>query len=424
MATSNTTRPGKLKEWLSGEIRTKLGRGDYRPGSILQSERKLSTTFGVSRMTVRGALEILAKEGLVELHSGRGAVVTNEPAITESSGGTEAEGQPALMFVRFNAGPLISDMADGIHRYCRDAGIECLSVEAKQSHDVYAEYIRNPPGGARRILLVPVDTVECRQAIGEALDKGISILFMERSLDGTRASSVEADNFTAGYKAGRHLLDRWHVPVYCVGYAQPGPGLRQREQGWQAAMAEHGFADTADYHLEVKESESLLLSTGYQRCFDLGFEVGEGLFKTFSPSPNGWSFYCCSDLFAVGIYRAAEKLGLRIGQDVRVVGTGDYPLARRLYPALSSVDYAHEDMGYRAARLLHLEADKAESPIHQVLPVKLVERESSLGVTESGQDKTADKQMVTPIERMDMKSRKKQRTSRVAEAFANPKGGA
>ena len=65
-------KPRLLKCWLSDRLREKFRNGEYRPGSLLEAERTMSTTYGVSRCTVRAALEMLEREGLIQRQPGRG----------------------------------------------------------------------------------------------------------------------------------------------------------------------------------------------------------------------------------------------------------------------------------------------------------------------------------------------------------------
>ncbi|WP_405686404.1 GntR family transcriptional regulator [Streptomyces sp. NBC_01387] len=68
-------------EQLTGILRARLGRGDWRVNRAIPSENALANEYGLSRPTVRRALAALAEEGFVYAVSGRGTFVTDrEPA--------------------------------------------------------------------------------------------------------------------------------------------------------------------------------------------------------------------------------------------------------------------------------------------------------------------------------------------------------
>jgi len=78
----------QLKEWLRAEI----AKGAWKPGDLIPSERDLSEQFGISRMTVRQALNELREEGLLRREQGRGTYVAEpkiEQRLTRLSGFTE-----------------------------------------------------------------------------------------------------------------------------------------------------------------------------------------------------------------------------------------------------------------------------------------------------------------------------------------------
>lgn len=85
-----------------------------------------------------------------------------------------------------------------------------------------------------------------------------------------------------------------------------------------------------------------------------------------------------NDYAARSVYRAAEELKLRVGCDIMLFGFDDLPLASCLECPLSSVRQPRKEIGFEAAKLLCDEVSgKITRPVIKVLPVELVERESS-----------------------------------------------
>ena len=69
------------------ELRQRIDRGQIRPGDPFPTEMALCRDFGVSRHTVRRALESLERSGLISRHPGRGTIVTRPPLVTQPLGG-------------------------------------------------------------------------------------------------------------------------------------------------------------------------------------------------------------------------------------------------------------------------------------------------------------------------------------------------
>ena len=82
---------------------------------------------------------------------------------------------------------------------------------------------------------------------------------------------------------------------------------------------------------------------------------------------------------ARGVYYACEKFGLKIAEDVFIAGISNLPFAQRLSVPLTSVDQNLEKVGYESAKILYEKMlGILPKPIHRVLPVNLIVRESSL----------------------------------------------
>ena len=78
-------KPKKVSTQIAEQIRNSVLSGEFNPGEKLPPERELAEMFGVSRPSVREALNILASSGLVETHQGGGTVVRS---LVENSSGT------------------------------------------------------------------------------------------------------------------------------------------------------------------------------------------------------------------------------------------------------------------------------------------------------------------------------------------------
>ena len=74
----NASHPGRLTARLRDDLADRIARQELAPGAQLPTERVLSERYGVSRVTVRRALALLADDGIVQAVQGRGTFVTGE----------------------------------------------------------------------------------------------------------------------------------------------------------------------------------------------------------------------------------------------------------------------------------------------------------------------------------------------------------
>jgi DNA-binding LacI/PurR family transcriptional regulator len=188
-------------------------------------------------------------------------------------------------------------------------------------------------------------------------------------------TSINVDDRAAAAAAARHLLDLGHrrFALVTVGREedgrQPGPSdylvSRERLRGW----------------LEVLEPAGI--EPVVRRCpEDTQEAVAEAVRPLLSGPQRPTAVLCFSDALAVGVVRAIEDAGLRVPDDVSVVGFDDTPLARRVRPALTTVHQDAAEKGRIAAAELAAAVARqraGEEPVVRrfVLPTELVVRDST-----------------------------------------------
>jgi len=173
----------------------------------------------------------------------------------------------------------------------------------------------------------------------------------------------------AGRLAARHLLEKGHR---VFGFTRIGDNrfdvaLRQRHAAFEAELKKAG-------------SETTLYSTPSSADAEPHFDAIREMLRR---EPRPTAVFASVDDIACAVYRVAAELGLRIPEDLAVLGSANYPFAAMLTPALSSIDQNYEDIGRLAVDLLlrrieRSNADEAAVPASEVLVgVRLVEREST-----------------------------------------------
>jgi DNA-binding LacI/PurR family transcriptional regulator len=103
--------------------------------------------------------------------------------------------------------------------------------------------------------------------------------------------------------------------------------------------------------------------------------------KLFRERPDVTAIFAGNDALAFGVLKAARECGVRIPQDVSVVGFDNVELASIVHPALTTIHQAKYEMGEAAVSiLLRLAKGKDRNPEDRVLGVELIERDSAMKV--------------------------------------------
>jgi LacI family transcriptional regulator len=218
---------------------------------------------------------------------------------------------------------------------------------------------------SRRVdgLIVTGRRIEPRPSIGTAL--GIPVVYaMTQSLDSDEPA-ILPDDYGGGQLAARHFLAAGRRRVAHITGPERFLAARKRAGGFCEAVASAGAKFSPHDVLYGEWSERW------------GREGAHIVLRT-SPGVN--AIFCGSDQIARGVADTLRQLGHRVPDDIALIGFDNWePMALGSEPPLTSIDMCLEDVGRTAAE--HLLAAINEAPTHgaQIVPCRLVIRESTSG---------------------------------------------
>jgi DNA-binding LacI/PurR family transcriptional regulator len=205
------------------------------------------------------------------------------------------------------------------------------------------------------------------------------VLLGERIFHGP-TDHVTMANAEAGYAATRYLLEQGRRRIAVIG-AHPGERVGSaplRIAGYERALREAGVP-----------LDPALVLPGEPWHRATGAEVTERLLASGAPFD---ALFGLNDAIALGALRALSAHGVRVPQDVAVIGFDDVDDARYSTPSLTSVEPGRRDIARTAVELLveRIAEPAATRPfVEHVAPFSIVERESTLGVA-ADRDGVAD----------------------------------
>jgi len=219
------------------------------------------------------------------------------------------------------------------------------------------------------ILLTPaMDGDTDLSHIFELKRHNVSFVLLEE-IRGIQANLVDVDNVHGAKQAVLHLMELGHTHI--IHFAGPEYSLHSQERvdGVRRAYSESELAFSE--HLVVPAGDSL----------ENGYRTGLEYFSRCLSEDFPTAVTCYNDLVALGLSRALEELGLRVPEDVSVVGYDDLKLLEYLSAAsrLTSVRVPKFEVGRTAAEILHnqIQASRALPPRKVYLHAELVVRETT-----------------------------------------------
>ncbi|GLW10517.1 LacI family transcriptional regulator [Microtetraspora sp. NBRC 13810] len=260
--------------------------------------------------------------------------------------------------------PFFTDVAAGVEDVASDRGYAVLlgnssgdRLKEQRNLLVFAEQ------RVRGVLITPSDDDLAR--LDRIKERGISVVFVDHPASRPDQCSVAVNDVTGGTLAVAHLLELGAERIAYV----TGPGtIRQcadRRQGAGRALAAAGRDPGA---LQEVAMPSMTARSGQQAAEKL---LSQGRLPD--------AIFCANDLLALGVLRGLMHAGVRVPQDVALIGYDDIDFASASAVTLSSVRQPTHRLGQVATELLLDECDNPETHAHQqiMFQPELVIREST-----------------------------------------------
>jgi LacI family transcriptional regulator len=268
------------------------------------------------------------------------------------------------------ANPFFTDVARGAEAVAEASG--AMVIVCNSGEDVARERRHLDQLEEQRVLgvlITPVDNGPDSRT-ERLIDRGVPVVLVDRGSGHPNRCSVAVDDVLGGRLAGTHLLDQGHRRVAFVGGPFATGQVADRHAGLAAALDGHAA-------IEVVETANLTVAAGRQAAGELA---------TLSADRRPTAMFCANDLVALGVLQELTRRGLRVPDDVAIVGYDDIEFAAAAATPLSSVRQPREQLGRTAADLLLEElADPGHRHRHVLFQPELVVRRSS-GAPAAGPD--------------------------------------
>lgn len=262
-----------------------------------------------------------------------------------------------------NANPFFAEIAKGVEDAGFAAGytvILCNSNAMLERELAYLDVLLSKRVDG--IILFPT-TTELEQ-VHTIIKRGIPTAVFYRNPGDLDVDMFALDNLQAGYEATKHLLDLGHTQIACIKPLSLTNPSAQRIDGYKKALSEQGLS----WHESLMPQGNNQISGGEQAALSLLKSE-----QSFS------AIFACNDAMAIGAMRALRESGLRVPEDVSIIGFDDIILASYVNPPLTTIATPKQDAGRLAVeRLLERINGRYEGgPRQFLLDFKLVIRQST-----------------------------------------------
>jgi LacI family transcriptional regulator len=210
--------------------------------------------------------------------------------------------------------------------------------------------------------MIFVATGENADTFKNLLELDIPVVVMDRNFDSLDLEVVSTDNHQGGLLATNHLISLGHKRIACVsGPSKINPSSK-RLDGYIEALNNNG----------LKVDQRWIVQGDFHP--ESGYIAGRKLLSL--PEPPT-AIFACNDLMAMGVIKAATTMGLRVPEDLALVGYDDIELASFTNPPLTTIKQPKVEMGLTTLQLILDRIKEKKSAYQKIqLPVSLIVRGS------------------------------------------------
>lgn len=257
-------------------------------------------------------------------------------------------------------GPFFGAMLSAIEETLRAAGKFVLVAAGHAKEEQEAEAIKFLVSRNCDALIAHVESLPDRFLVEQ--NRKTPLVIVNRRVRGITDRCFSLNNELGGYLAAQSLLQQGHRRIAYISGPLDFVDAQQRLQGHKRALAE----------AKVAFDQRLLHEGDYHETG--GSDALEHLFSQGIPFT---AVICANDDMAAGAMAAAHDRGLRLPEQLSIVGFDDSPIARYVYPKLSTIHYPIADMGHMAARwVLRNVYEHSGIDVQQSFEPRFVQRDS------------------------------------------------
>ena len=267
------------------------------------------------------------------------------------------------MLITASTNPFYSELVRGVERSCFERGYSLVLCntegdEQRMNRNLETLMQKRVDG----LLLLCTETHQPSAEIVQRYPSIPTVMMDWAPFDGD-SDIIQDNSLLGGDMATQYLLDKGYTRIACIAGPLDKTPARLRLEGYQRAMARAG----------------IVVDEGYTVISDFEFGGGLRAMQALLAHPERpQAVFIGNDAMAVGAYQALYQAGLRIPEDVAVVGYDDIELARYMTPPLTTVHQPKDELGELAIDvLIHRMAQPGQAQQRVQLTPELVIRGSA-----------------------------------------------
>jgi GntR family transcriptional regulator, arabinose operon transcriptional repressor len=353
-------KPVALYEQIENDIRAKIISGELKIGDKIGSQSELSKKYNVSLITVKRAVSNLINEGILFGRIGKGTYVARKTSSINHS-----IHKTIGLVLRDLRHPFFSLVVQSVEERAYQMGYNVLlsnssgKIEKEEAQITHFENI-----GVDGLVIASMNLkYRASDKIKQLHENGFPYI-MVSYMDDHDIYFVGTDNEKGAYLATEHLIKLGYENIGYINVEKNNLLGTVRKKGYEEALINYGR--------EVSQDLVHNLESGMDR-FEAAYKLGLR-YNEFKLKPDALFFY--SDVVALGFQKGITELGLRVPDDLAIVGYDDIYGAKLASSPLTTIRQASEKIGEIAVDSIIKRIEGKNVPLRVILEPRLIIRSS------------------------------------------------
>ncbi len=350
--------PTPLYQQIVDDIKNKISSNQLKVGELIGSQKEIAQKYGVSLITARKAMAILINEGILVSRVGKGMYVARKSASIDFS-----KYKTIGLVLRDLQDPFFSRIVHSVEACASEHGFNILLSNSSEQIDKEEYQIRQfHQMGVEGLIIASMKHIyQGTPTIRKLRDENFPFV-MVSYIEDEDIYYVGTDHEQGAFLATEHLIKLGYKRIGYIN-AEKGSLLGElRKQGFCRALNQHNLDYNDDYLYRLKWND-----------YQSGYEIGK-YFSQLQNKPK--ALFVFSDISALGFEQAVLDEGMKVPDDVAIVGFDD--IERDLYAPvpLTTVHQPTNEIGIRAFDMLLAQINGEKTKFRTILSPKLIVRES------------------------------------------------
>lgn len=365
---ADSTSPIPLYYQVKKMVMSEIMRKNLKKGDLIPKEMELCERYNVSRITIRRAIAELVTEKVLYRVSGVGTFVND---VTEKDFHLSEKDRQIALVVPDIEDLAISAIFSGIDKAAQEHDYDIIIYSSgrrieKENYNL-SHLLQSNSTGA---IIFPNWGTTNASHIFELKRQGYPFVLIDRYYREIETDYVVTDNISGAVDAVTHLIKLGHKRIGFIGGPDNSAG-DDRMEGYRRALSKNGIVIDENLIVTLDKDSYSQPQTEPESG---GYEEAKKLLALKNPPT---AMFAACDTLALGAFKALKEAGLKVPDDIALVGFDNLMFAPLLEVPLTTIAQPFKDIGGRAIDILLDKIKDKSSPVKQiVLKPELIIRDS------------------------------------------------